>query len=137
MDWTYALALDVTAPGVDASGLRAWRQRLISGHAEPLLCEPMLTRVRAQGLLHATGRQRTDSTPVLAAIQTRNRLEGVGETRRHAVNVLATAAPDGLRSWVPAVWCARDRQRFADSRLPPEKPARDALAEPIGTDGRQ
>jgi transposase len=92
--------------------------------------------LRDQGLLTATGRQRPDATPVLAAVQTRNRLECVGETRRHALHVLATAAPDWLRSWGPAVWVARDRQRFAASRLPPEKSAREALAEPRGTDGR-
>jgi transposase len=64
------------------------------------------------------------------------RLECVGETLRHALNVLATAAPDWLRSWVPAVWVDRYRQRFAAYRLPPETPARYALAEPMGTDGR-
>lgn len=96
----------------------------------------MLTRFREQGLLKATGRQRTDSTHVLAAIQTLNRLECIGETLRHALNVLATLAPDWLQSWVPAVWFDRYRQRFAEYRLPPEKPARDALATQIGTDGR-
>jgi nucleotide-binding universal stress UspA family protein len=51
--------------------------------------------------------------------------------------VLATVAPDWLRSWVPGVWFDRYRQRFAAYRLPPETPARDTLAEQIGTDGRQ
>jgi transposase len=50
--------------------------------------------------------------------------------------VLATVASDWLQAWVPAVWFDRDRQRFADYRLPPDKPARSALAEQIGTDGR-
>src|SRR5215475_15696812 len=79
----------------------------------------MLTLFRAQGLLKAKGRQRTDSPHVLAALQTLNRLECVGETLRHALNVLATAAPDWLPSWVPVTWCARYSQRFADYRLPP------------------
>src|SRR5215813_1465838 len=97
----------------------------------------MLTLFREQGLRKATGRQRTDSPHVLAAIQTLNRLDGVGETLRHALNVLATAAPDWRRSWGPVVWFDRYSQRFADYRLPPERPARYALAEHIGTDGRQ
>jgi transposase len=137
MAWKYALALDLTDPGFDASVLSEFRQRLITGHAELLLFETMLTRFREQGLLKAKGRQRTDSTHVLAAIPTLNRLECVGETLRHALNVLATAAPDWLQSWVPAVWFDRYSQRVADYRLPPDKPARYALAEQMGTDGRQ
>jgi len=35
----------------------------------------------------ARGKQRTDSTHVLAAIRTLRRLECVGETMRHALNV--------------------------------------------------
>jgi transposase len=137
IDWKDALALDLTDPGFDASVLSEFRQRLITGQAELLPFETMLTRVRDQGLLKAKGRQRTDSTHVLAAIQTLNRLECMGETLRHALNVLATAAPAWLRSWVPAVWFDRYSQRFAEYRLPPEKPARYALAEQIGIDGRQ
>jgi transposase len=122
---------------LEASGLSEFRQRLITGHAEHLLFATMLTRLRDQGLLQATGRQRPDSPHVLAAVQTLNRLECVGETRRHALNVRASAAPAWLRSWVPAGWFDRDSPRVADYRLPPEKPARDALAEHMGTDGRQ
>ncbi len=136
-DWQYALALELIDPGVDASVLREFRQRLLTGHAERLRFATRLMRFREQGLLTAKGRQRTDSTHVLAAIQTRHRLECSGATLRHARNVLATVAPDGLRSWVPGVGCDRDRQRFADDRLPPEQPARYTLAEHIGTDGRQ
>jgi transposase len=113
IDWKYALALELTDPGFDASVLCEFRQRLITGQAELLLFETMLTRFREQGLLKAKGRQRTDSTHVLAAIQTLNRLECIGETLRHALNVLATVAPDWLQSWVPAVWFDRYRQRFA------------------------
>ena len=93
--------------------------------------------MRAQGLLTAQGRQRTDSPHVLAAIPTLNRLEGVGATLRQALNVLATAAPAWRQAWVPAAWCDRSSQRFAAYRRPPERPARSALAEHIGMDGGQ
>jgi transposase len=136
IDWQDALALELTDPGFEASVLSEFRQRLLTGHAELLRFETMLTRFREPGLRNATGRQRTDSTPVLAAIQTLNRLECVGETLRHALNVLATAAPDWLQAWVPAGWFDRYRQRLADYCLPPDRPARYALAEPLGTDGR-
>jgi transposase len=137
IDWKYALALELTDPGFDASVLCEFRARLIAGKAELRLFESMLTLFREQALVKAKGRQRTDSTHVLAAIQVLNRLECIGETLRHALNVLATAAPDWLRSWVPPVWFDRYSQRFAEYRLPPEKPARYALAEQIGADGRQ
>lgn len=137
IDWKYALALELTDPGFDSSVLCEFRQRLIAGNAEVLLFETMLTLFREQGLLKAKGRQRTDSTHVLAAVQTLNRLECVGETLRHALNTLATAAPDWLRSWVPAPWFERYSRRFAEYRLPLGIAARTALAEQIGADGLQ
>ena len=135
IDWKYALALELTDPGFDSSVLCEFRQRLIAGNAELLLFETMLTLFREQGLIKAKGRQRTDSTHVLAAIQTLNRLECVGETLRQALNTLATAAPDWLHSWVPGLWFDRYSRRFAEYRLPSGKPARSALAEQIGADG--
>ena len=136
IDWKYALALELTDPGFDASVLSEFRSRLVKGDAASLLFETMLTLFRDQGLVKARGRQRTDSTHVLAAIHVLNRLECVGETLRQALNTLATVAPDWLRSWVPANWFDRYGQRLAEYRLPPGKPERYALAEEIGTDRR-
>ena len=137
IDWKYALALELTDPGFDSSVLCEFRKRLIVGNAELLLFETMLTLFRQQGLIKAKGRMRTDSTHVLAAIQTLNRLECVGETLRQALNRLATIAPDWLQSWAPPSWFDRYSRRFEEYRLPAEKPARYALAEQIGADGRQ
>lgn len=135
IDWKYALALELSDPGFDSSVLCEFRQRLIAGNAELLLFETMLTLFREQGLLKAKGRQRTDSTHVLAAVQTLNRLECIGETLRQTLTTLASAAPDWLQSWVPTPWFDRYSRRFAEYRLPTGKPARAALAEQIGTDG--
>ncbi len=135
IDWKYALALPLTDPGFDASVLSEFRTRLLAGAAELLLFETMLTLFREQGLLKARGRQRTDSTHVLAAIQVLNRLECVGESLRHALNILASVAPDWLCSWVPGSWFDRYGRRFENYRLPPGKPERYALAAEIGTDG--
>ena len=137
IDWKYALALPLTDPGFDASVLSEFRTRLLVGEAELLLFETMLTLFREQGLLKARGRQRTDSTHVLAAIQVLNRLECVGESLRHALNTLARVAPDWLRSWVPGTWFDRYGRRFENYRLPPGKPERYALAAEIGADGMQ
>ncbi len=135
IDWKYALALDLTDDGFDASVLSEFRRRLIAGNAELLLFETLLTLFREQGLLTTRGRQRTDATHVLAAVQSLTRLECVGETLRQTLNTLATVAPDWLRAWVPSVWFDRYSRRFDEYRLPPSKPARYALAEQIGADG--
>ena len=137
IDWKYALALELTDPGFDASVRSEFRTRLIAGHAEALLFETMLTHLRAAGLLKARGRQRTDSTHVLASIRMLNRLECVGETLRHALNTLAVVAPDWLRTLVPAPWFDRYSQRFEEYRLPPGRAERYALAETFGQDGVQ
>lgn len=135
IDWKYALALELTDPGFDASVLSEFRDRLLAGNAEAQLFESMLLLLREQGLLKAKGRQRTDSTHILGAIQVLNRLECVGETLRSALNLLATVAPEWLQAWVPASWFDRYSRRFQDYRLPSGKAERYALAEQIGADG--
>lgn len=67
IDWKYALALELTDPGCDASVLSEFRQRLLDGKAELLLFETMLTLFRERRLINAKGHQRTVSTHVLAA----------------------------------------------------------------------
>ena len=62
IDWKYALALELTDPGFDASVLSEFRSRLIQGSAEELLLTNMLDLLRERGLLKARGKQRTDST---------------------------------------------------------------------------
>src|ERR671930_1618217 len=84
IDWKYALSLELTDPGFDASVLSEFRSRLVAGSAEQTLLDTMLDRFKAKGLLKARGRQRTDSTAVLAAIRTLNRLECVGERPKRA-----------------------------------------------------
>jgi hypothetical protein len=117
--------------------LSAFLSLLVAGQAEQLLLETLLTRVRERGLLKARGRQRTDSTHVLAGIRALNRLELVGETLRHALNSLAIVAPDWLRAQVPSEWFDRYGTRIENDRFPKTTSAREALAVTIGADGRQ
>jgi len=86
----------LTDAGFDASVLSEFRTRLVSGGVEHRLLDTMLEHFRAHKLLKARGKQRTDSTHVLAAIRAVNRLECIGETMRAALNSLAVAAPDWL-----------------------------------------
>src|ERR671933_2638962 len=90
LDWKYLLSLELTDPGFDYSVLSEFRDRLLAGSAAELLLDKLLERCRALGLLTARGRQRTDSTHVLAAIRVMNRLELVAETLRATLNALAT-----------------------------------------------
>jgi transposase len=135
IDWKYALGLDLTDPGFDASVLSEFRTRLVEGSAETHLFEALLARCRRHGLLQVGGRQRTDSTHVLAKVRALNRLEVVGETMRCALNALAVAAPDWLRAQLVPEWAERYGPRVEEYRLPSGQQERTALAETIGQDG--
>jgi transposase len=137
IDWKYVLSLELTDPGFDHTVLSEFRTRLVVGQAEQLLLDTLLTRVRERGLLKARGRQRTDSTHVLAAIRVLNRLELVGETLRHALNSLAVVAPDWLRTQAPPAWFERYGRRIENYHLPNTAAAREELAATIGADGQQ
>ncbi len=78
------------------------------------------------------GRQRSDSTHVLAKIRSLNRVEGVGETFRAALNSLAVAAPAWLQGQIQADWVDRYEHRIEDYRLPAGKQAREDYAVVIG-----
>lgn len=135
IDWKYALGLDLTNPGFDFSVLCEFRARLIAGSAEQAMLDTLLTQFKARGWLKARGKQRTDSTHVLAAIRTLNRLEGVGETLRAALNALAVVAPDWLQQWVPADWFERYGRPVEEYHLPKGVAARQQYAEQIDADG--
>ena len=55
-----------------------FRARLVSKDADRLLLDTLLERLRTLGLIKQRGKQRTDSTYVLAAVRRLNRLERVG-----------------------------------------------------------
>src|SRR5262249_23636355 len=122
-------------PGFDFSVLSEFRARLIKGNAEELLLEKLLDCCRALGLVKARGKQRTDSTHVVAAVRYMNRLELVGETLRAALNDLAVQAPDWVRAIAPADWYERYQRRSEQGRLPKGKEARESYARTVGEDG--
>lgn len=118
IDWKYSLSLELDDPGFDASVLCEFRTRLVVGGLEQRLLDTMVEHFHAHKLLKEHGKQRTDSTHVLAAIRALNRLECVGETMRAALNSLAVAAPDWLRAHSDAQWVERYGPRVDDARLP-------------------
>jgi transposase len=135
IDWKYALGLALSDPGFDFSILSEFRARLIVGAAEERLLTTMLDRFTDRGLLKNRGHQRTDSTHIVAAVRSLNRLEIVGETLHAALNTLAQVAPTWLRDHVTAEWCLRYGTSFSDSQQPQGKGERQTLAETIGRDG--
>jgi len=137
IDWKYALSLELTDPGFDASVLCEFRARLIEGQAEKHMLEAILKLCRERNLIKERGKQRSDSTHVLAAIHVLNRLESVGTTMRNALNTLAVAAPEWLRAHTEPDWIERYGARVDEYRLPKGKAERIALGESIGADGHK
>jgi transposase len=135
IDWKYALGLELTDPGFHFSVLTEFRARLVAGQAEHLLLDKMLERFKQRGLLKVRGKQRTDSTHVLAAVHDLNLLELVAETLRAALDDLAAVVPDWVRAVAQPAWSERYGRRIEEYHLPKSQDKRLALAQQIGADG--
>ena len=135
IDWKYLLGLELADPGFDASVLSEFRSRLVEGGAEALLLDTLLVLCREQKLLAPRGRQRTDSTHVLGAVRSLNRLGCAVETLRAALNALAVAAPEWLRVHADPAWVDRYAKPADDYHIPLGEAARRACAEGVGRDG--
>ena len=138
IDWKYALSLSLDDEGFDESVLAEFRQRLIDGQAETLILDKLLKLCRERKWIKARGRQRTDSTQVLAAIRSLNHLENVGRTFQHALNTVAVVEPDWIRRRLQEEWSEwpqRYERRLDEYRLPKGQSARTEMAIQIGHDG--
>jgi len=133
--WKYALSLELTDAGFDHSVLSEFRSRLIEGNAEQRLLDLLLERCREGGWLKAHGRQRTDSTHVLARIRALNRTLCVAQTMVYVLNVLSEVAPEWVRAHVPIEWVERYGERLYHERLPKDEQERKQYANQVGADG--
>ena len=104
IDWKYALGLAGGDPGFDHSVLPEFRARVAAGGLEQVVLDTLLAKLAAEGLVRAGGKQRTDSTHVIAAVAALNRLELAGESVRAALEALATAHP----AWLEQRICVAD-----------------------------
>ena len=77
-----ALGLELTDPGFDHLVLCEFRARLPAGSAERRVLTQILGACRDAGLLKGGGPARPDSTHMLAAGRTLNRLELIGRCVR-------------------------------------------------------
>ena len=126
IDWKSWLRLELTDTGFNYSVLSAFRGRLLAGKVEHLWLDQRLERCRTLGLVKADGQQRTDSTRVLGASRSLNRLEVVGETLRAALNDLAVLAPEWWQRIAPEAWYQRYGRRIEDYHLPSKPSERTA-----------
>src|SRR5262249_7642897 len=117
------------------SVLCAFRVRLLATSAERRLLDHLLAILRTHKLVQARGRARTDSTDVVAAIRTMNRLRPGIETFRAALNNLATVAPAWVQSPVAVAWLHGYALRAEDAGFPQQEAERTAYAEMVGCDG--
>ncbi len=135
IDWKYALGLELWDAGFDYSLLSAFRTRLVEQQAETLLLDQLLEVCKQHGWLKAGGKQRTDSTHVLARVRSLSNLECVGESLRAALDDLAGLVPDWLIKQITPDWFDRYSHRVENYRLPKAESQRTALAQQIGADG--
>jgi len=135
IDWKYLLGLELEDAGFDYSILSEFRQRIIEGQLERELLDSMLAVFQEQGLVKERGKQRSDSTHVIAAVRRLNRWEMLGETMRAALNDLAMVAPEWIQKVAPVQWYERYESRIENAKLPKEKAKREKWIQAVGEDG--
>lgn len=135
LDWKYALGLGLQDEGFDPSVLCEFRARVLAHGLEERALDLLLAALKDKGLVAAGGKQRTDSTHVVAAVRDLNRSELAGESVRACLEAVAAAAPDWLAATFDlAGWGGRYR-RVDSWRLPTSETKRAELARAYGTDG--
>jgi hypothetical protein len=125
----------LTDPGFDASILSEFRTRLVTHELQTRVLDLLVARLVDQGLLKAGGKQRTDSTHVLAAVRLLNQIELVGESVRACLEAIAAADPDWMSAVLDAGWQRRYAARIDTWRMPSSKTKRVALGNDFARDG--
>jgi transposase len=137
IDWKYLVGLELEDEGFHFSVLSGFCERLVVRGQEQVVLDRLLARLSKLGFLRAGGRVRTDATHVLALVRDLNRLELCTQTLCCALEALAVAAADWLRTAGIADTGRQERYgQHADSyRLPKGESERGAFAVQVGADG--
>ena len=135
LDWKYCLGLALDDRGLDDSVLSEFRTRLVEHSLESRILDLLVARLVDKGLLKAGGKQRTDSTHVVAAVRQLNQIELVGETVRACLEALAAAEPAWVAAVLDASWQRRYAARVDSWRMPSSKTKRVALGNDFARDG--
>lgn len=117
IDWKYALHVSLTWRGFHFSDLCNFRQRLLEHEAERLVFEKVMTWVRSLGFAKKHGKQRSDSSHIVACIERLSRLELVWETLRVALRAIQAAAPTWYAQTIPLAFHETYAERKSDWRL--------------------
>jgi transposase len=133
--WKYLLGLRGDDPGFDHTVLSEFRGKVAQAGLEGAALDALLGRLKADGLLSAGGKQRTDSTHVAAAVAALNRLELAGESVRAALEALAAAHPDWTAGVLDESWAVRYGVPLTSWHPPVTGKKRDELAVAYGRDG--
>jgi len=136
IDWQYLLGLALDDPGFDPSIMSEFRGKVADAGLEQVALDVLLAKLAADGLIKAGGKQRTDSTHVVAAVAALNRLELAGESVRAAVEALAVAHPAWLEQRIcVADWTRRYGTPMTSWRPPQSEARRGELAIAYARDG--
>src|SRR5580704_2706020 len=136
IDWQYLLGLPLDDPGFDHTVLAEFRGRVAEGGLELVALDALLARLAAGGLVKAGGKQRTDSTHVVAAVAALNRLELAGESVRAALEALTAACPDWVAQRIcVSDWTGRYGTAVTSWHPPLSRARRDELAIGYARDG--
>ncbi len=136
LSWSYALGLGLEDSGFDFSVLSQFRTRVAAHGLEEKVLDLLVARLVEQDLLAAGGKQRTDSTHVIAAVRDLNRLELTGEAVRAALEALTCADPDWIAQAVDVTsWSKRYGPRVDSWRLPTSRTRQQKLAVDFARDG--
>jgi transposase len=135
LDWKYLLGLPMTDWGLDESVLSEFRGRVVEHSLEARILDLLVARLVEKGLLKSRGKQRTDSSHVLAAVRQLNQVELVGESVRACVEALAAADPDWVTACLDAGWQRRYGARVDSWRMPASKTKRAELGAGYARDG--
>src|SRR5438445_2664459 len=117
ISWKYALSRELEDPGFHYSVLSELRSRLASHDRADAVFSLMLERLKEAGLVKAGGRQRTDSSHVIACVRRLNRIETVGESLRAALEEIAAVAPGFVLPLLKEGWDQRYGRKVETSRL--------------------
>jgi len=131
LGWKHALGLAVDYAGFHATTLVNFRQRLLTHQHNRLVFDALLQGLEGQGLIPRRGKQRLDSTHILAHVARMSRLEKTRETVRLFLEMLARAGrledlPDGVAL----------QERYLDSDVLWHKLSKETLAQKFRQTGQ-
>lgn len=131
----YLLRLPLDHEGYDASVFAEFRERLLSKGGERLIFYKLLERAQDHGLLKPQ-KQRTDSTFVLSAARSLNRVELIFVSMRACLEELSAAFPLFIRRVSLDHWVARyySECSYNNFKIPTSEKERLKLTASLGVD---